>query len=699
MGIKIGIDLGTTFSAVGYINDDGKPTVIMDKDGQPMIPSVIYFGDEHPIVGDEAKVRQTFGDVEVASFFKRSMGQESFSEYFKDKAYSSTELSALLLKHLKNLAEETLGEEITEAVITVPAYFENKQREETIQAGKLAGLHVKAIINEPTAAALAYGIKQTVDQNLIVYDLGGGTFDVTVVEISASEIKVLATGGDHSLGGKDWDDRIINYVTELFYQEHGIDPLDSFETMNELMVQGEKAKIMLTNRTETDITILCEEIRETYTITRELFEELTQDLIERTWTLTESTLVDADLSWRHVTDVLLVGGSTRMPMVHDYIEATIGKPPLKGVDPDQAVALGATIKANLADESKAQEPKFSLASSRKVTDVMSHSLGMIAINKSNTRYINSIILRKNQSLPIERKRSYQLQTHPTANNSLDVYVTQGESNKPSECTIIGKYMVSSIPHQRDGRAKIDVIYGYDANGVIRVSAFDTIEKRDLLVEREDIDDNLQWLHEAPKEEEVIEQKVELSVVIAIDLSYSMVNEPIREAQNATREFINKMDLDHTSISLVGFADQAATFIPLTNDRGQLLDKVSTYEQSVLNCTLGAANDAEPFTEAQAQLQHREGHKYILVLTDGLWRDRIEAINRAKACHDSDIEVIAIGFGGADEQFLNEIATTSENALFTNETELVSSFSKIAQELSDSNSLQMKKKSGFLNIFK
>src|SRR5699024_6979234 len=242
MGIKIGIDLGTTFSAVGYINDYGKPTVIMNKDGKPMIPSVIYFGDDHPIVGEEAKVRQTFGDVEVASFFKRSMGQESFSEYFNGKAYSSTELSALLLKYLKDLAEETLGEEITEAVITVPAYFENKQREETIQASRLAGLNVKTIINEPTAAALAYGINQTIDQNLIVYDLGGGTFDVTVVEISESEIKVLATGGDHSLGGKDWDDRIINYVVEQFYNKHGIDPLDNFETMNELMIQGEKAK-------------------------------------------------------------------------------------------------------------------------------------------------------------------------------------------------------------------------------------------------------------------------------------------------------------------------------------------------------------------------------------------------------------------------------------------------------------------------
>ncbi|HZW67566.1 MAG TPA: Hsp70 family protein, partial [Pseudogracilibacillus sp.] len=445
--------------------------------------------------------------------------------------------------------------------------------------------------------------------------------------------------------------------------------------------------------------ILCEGIRETYTITRDLFEELTQDLIERTWTLTESTLADADLSWRHVTDVLLVGGSTRMPMVHDYIEKTIGKPPLKGVDPDQAVALGATIKANLVEEGKAQKPSFSLASSRKVTDVMSHSLGMIAINKNNTRYINSIILRKNQSLPAERKRSYQLKTHRAANNSLDVYVTQGESNEPSECTVIGKYIVSEIPHQTDELAKVDVTYGYDSNGVIHVSAYDTIEKKNLLVEREDIDDNLQWLNEAPKEEEFLEEKVELSIVIAIDLSYSMVNEPIQEAQNATREFIDKMDLDHTSISLVGFADKAAAFIPLTNNREQLLAKVSTYEQYVLNSSLGVANAAEPFTEARTQLQGREGHKYILVLTDGLWRDQSEAIRRAQECHEADMEVIAIGFGGADEQFLNKIATTSENALFTNETELVSSFSKIAQELSDNNSLQMKKKSGFLNIFK
>lgn len=609
--------------------------------------------------------------------------------------YTPTELSAILLKHLKEIAEKELQTTVTEAVITVPAYFENKQREATMEAGKLAGIDVKALINEPTAAALAYGIDTTKEQKLIVYDLGGGTFDVTVVEVSAEEIKVLATGGDHTLGGKDWDDRIVSYIADQFEADHGIDPLDHLETMNHLLIKGEEAKKTLTNRTKTDIPIICENVRDTYTLTRETFNELTSDLMERTWSLTEHTLEEAGITWRHVSDVLLVGGSTRMPMVHDFIEETIGKPPLKGVHPDEAVAIGAAIKANLA--SSEQQPSFTLGSSKKIVDVMSHSLGMVSRNKMETRYINSIILRKNEPIPILRRKAYQLETVPRGKNELEVYVTQGESQLPYECSIIGKYTVTDIEHRENSLAQINIGYAYDENGVIQVSATDKLDGTKLTVNREAITSDLSWLREAPKQE--IESKPDISVAIALDLSGSMAGEPIQEAQNAAQSFINKMDLSHASISLIGFADDAKTITNLTNELNELNEGIAKISSIFNDYELGVTTRGEPFTNAYDQLEERDGLKYVIVLTDGMWHNAETALHRAETLHTNGIEVIAIGFGDASESFLEQIATTSENALFTDVTNLVSSFSKIAQEMSHPGNITMKKKTGLLGIFK
>lgn len=700
MSYQIGIDLGTTFSAVSYIDEQGQPNIIRNRDGSTTTPSVIYFDGESPIVGEEAKERQAFGDTEVASFFKRSIGEDGFVEYFNDQTYTSTDLSAILLKNLKQIAEEALHTTITEAVITVPAYFENKQREETIEAGKKAGLKVKAIINEPTAVALAYGINETIDQHLIVYDLGGGTFDVTIVEISAEQIKVLATGGDHSLGGKDWDDRIVTYVAEQFEAEHGIDPLDNLDTMNDLLVKGEQAKKMLTARTTTSISVVCDGMKETYKLSRELFEDLTSDLMERTWSLIDRTLQEANLSWRHISDVLLVGGSTRMPMVHTYIEGKIGKPPLKGVHPDEAIAIGAAIKANLpSDDPNDKQPTFSLGASKNIVDVMSHSLGMVVMNKNKTKYVNSIILYKNEAIPVQKKRTYQIQTNPGNKNVLEVYVTQGESNRPYECSIIGKYIVTNIEHQANGLAKIEVSYAYDQNGVIQVSAIDQEKGTTLSVKRENVTGDLSWLSEAPKEEEKVEVRPELSVMIALDLSGSMRGIPLQEAQRAAMEFIDKMDLSYTSIGLIGFARDAKVITPLTSDYHSLKNSVDSYLSVYQSGELGYTTDAEPFSLANEALRDKDGSKFIIVLTDGLWSRQFEAIEQVNTNLREDVEVIAVGFGSADEQFLKQIATTSENALFTDVTELVSSFSKIAQELSLTDNYQSKKKSGFLSIFR
>ena len=322
--VPIGIDLGTTYSAVATISENGRPEVVRNADGECTTPSVVYFPENgDPIVGAEAKEYQAVGENDVASFFKRYMGDPDFFQTFRGRKYSSTDLSTIVLKKLKADAEQELGQHVESAVITVPAYFNNSQRNATIDAAKLAGLKVLRIINEPTAAAIAFGLSSRTESGTttMVYDLGGGTFDVSIVLSSNAEIAVLATDGDHKLGGKDWDDRIAGYLAGQFREEFGMDPFEDQESFNDLMIKCEKAKRELSVRDSTKVSIVHNGEQGKYTLTRAQFSELTRDLLDRTRGIAESVLKSVDgLTWEKLDGVLLVGGSTRMPMVAEFVE-------------------------------------------------------------------------------------------------------------------------------------------------------------------------------------------------------------------------------------------------------------------------------------------------------------------------------------------------------------------------------------------
>jgi molecular chaperone DnaK len=331
----VGIDLGTTNSVVAYRNAYGRPEVIANREGQSVTPSVIYFGSSPPAVGQEAKEWARLGNEEVASFFKPHMGSPNYALRFHGVDYSATDLSALVLGRLKQDAEAKLGEPVDRAVITVPAYFADAQRKATIDAGTAAGLRVLRIINEPTAAALAYGLQKSgTVETVLIYDLGGGTFDVTVARITPDAIAVLATAGDHDLGGKNWDDRIATYLAERFAADTGIDPLDDPLALNEVLIRSEQAKWTLSERTATRVTLQLGARRQTYELTRAEFESMTFPLMDRTRSLTAEALDEAKLSWPSLSGVLLVGGSTRMPMVRLYVTQMAGAPPRAGVNVD-----------------------------------------------------------------------------------------------------------------------------------------------------------------------------------------------------------------------------------------------------------------------------------------------------------------------------------------------------------------------------
>jgi len=685
MALAVGIDLGTTLSAISVIGETGKPELIQNAEGESLTPSVVYFSGSGIIVGKEAKKMQALGEDMVASFFKRVMGDPNWIFPAGDKLYTPADLSFFVLRKLKQDAEVALRESISHAVITVPAYFSELQRRNTIEAGKKAGLEVLRIINEPTAAAISYGtMGADKDAIYLVYDLGGGTFDVSLVKIDEENIEVLATDGNHELGGKDWDDAILRYAAAQFQEEHGLDPLADSISFNDLMVRVEMTKKALSATSRTTILISYGGKTGRYQLTRDTFDQITANLMEMTTNLVDQVLFNAHLSWADLTGTLLVGGSTRMPMVHRYITEKSGNPPLEGVNVDEAVALGAAIQADVdmyssgwrLPEAKKSTPAYSLAPPKNIKDVTSHSLGMVAINKDRTRYINSRLIPKNNPIPSKKMRTYQFRTNARRANEMEVYITQGESERPLDCTILGKYRFLDIPHNPDiGKAIIDITYAYDHNGVVQVSAVEQSTGTSLRHVVEPLPDDLSWLDEPPEQATTFEH---LLVVMAIDLSGSMMGTPLKKAQEAARGFVDKMNLANTSIGLIAFADQVKVIKNPCQDEKEIHEAIN----SLNTHDVGGGTSAQPFSETFNLFKNKEGLRFLIFLTDGQLFDQNQAIQEEKKCHQEQIQIVAIGFGDADYNFLKSVASSDEGALFTDLNNLAGSFDRVAQVLTE-----------------
>ena len=680
MSIAVGIDLGTTNSVISYIDNRNKAVVIPNRSGNKITPSVICFQDNDIIIGDEAKELQELGIYDVAAFFKRQMGDDSFGFYTNNKEYSATELSSLILKQLKSDAENFLNQNIKDAVITVPAYFKEKERQATLLAGEKAGFNVLQIINEPTAAAIAYGVDKDENKTILVYDLGGGTFDVTILKISKNEIKILNSEGDHQLGGKDWDDRIISYIANQFEEEFGVDPLEDSESVADLLVRVEDAKKKLSKLNETTISISYDGMKGRYVLSRDKFEELTSDLMERTVFLTQQAIDSIGLHVRDIDDILLVGGSTRMPMVHKFIKDRFHKNPLMGVNVDEAVSIGAALLAKeLSSHNNyklgSNAHQISLGN-KKLTEVTNHTLGMIAVSEDNRRYKNSPILPKNTNIPASYTRKYNHRVSKNRENILEIFLTQGDSEIPNQVDYLNKYVVTNIPYKRGGVVEIDVTYQYDINGVVNVEAFD--EGRRLPIRQEILDDDIPERFMKEPEFEQIETIQEYKTIyLVLDVSSSMWGEPLDQAKRAAKEFINKLDLDFNEIGIIIFNNNSYILTRAINDENVLFNKIDSIYSN------GGTN-ANPFDDIYKLLKNVNNKKYAVVLTDGQWFRQEAAIKKAHKCHREGIEVVAIGFGGADRWFLQEIASSDEGSIFTTQEGLVDSFSTIAQEINHGN---------------
>lgn len=514
MGVSVGIDLGTTYCAVAYVPRGGQePQIILNSEQRRLTPSIIQFEGSERIFGSEAEEAFHEGEQNCAAAFKQHMRSAEPCFYLDGREFTAEELSSMLLEHLKRDAEKTLGQSITEAVITVPAYFQTIPREATIRAAEKAGLRVKKLLDEPNAAALAYGVSHWRENALIlVYDLGGGTFDVSLVRMRGDgELETIATRGNDQLGGKNWDACLKDLLLRKFSEELNRQLEDDPEAVATVWGVAELVKQKLTTMSKTPVKCYFRGSGNvTVTVSREEFDEATYSLLSETGDLCRGVLADRNVSPSDVTDVLLIGGSTKMPQVSDYLESIFGKRPRQSINQDEAVALGAAIQATKMDDTyvipKVEDGKIVVPmldgglvrpvekerslddlSDITIRETTAFALGIVSVDDEKNCYYNEVIIPANHPRPIRFAKRFRFFTSKKEANEMEIYVLQGDDPSPANCTIPHKYVVSGIRHVKEGDTvgtTIRVQYSYDTNGIIRIQARQEDDRKDLPIREE-----------------------------------------------------------------------------------------------------------------------------------------------------------------------------------------------------------------------
>lgn len=657
----VGIDLGTTFSAIAYVNKFGVPEIIHNAEGERITPSVILFEGDDITIGTYAKQAAVAYPEQAVEFIKRYMGDESFQFEYRGELYSPERLSSFVLAKLKHDAELRLGHRIDQAVITVPAYFGDKQRRATVRAGEMAGFEVLALLNEPTAAAFAYGLSnRDADRRILVFDLGGGTFDVSIVRVQGPDLTVIATTGDHQLGGKEWDDVLIQYAAEQFRARHGIDPLDDLAAYHDLRQKCTSAKLSLSKRPRVNLFYDFQGKILRSDISREKFEDLSSGLLERCRALTLDVLEDARLGPGDIDTVVLAGGSTRMPMVREMIRGIFDREPATDINPDECVALGAALTAAI-ESARAAGEKAPL--DIRTHDVTSHSLGMVVYRDG--RLYNSRIIERNSRIPCERTREDYVTTHD-AQTTMDLWLVQGESDDPLECDMLGHFEFYGIPMRPAGKSRLAVTYRYNANGIVEVEAMD-LDTGQTLAHRLAVG--------GATLEDVARNRAPMNIVLCVDCSGSMYGRNIEEARKAALAFAERTLGPNRQIALVAFP--GGVVCPLTSEIRRIRDGLGALYP------IGATPLGDGLSAARELTKSRAGvHRVFVVLTDGHPDDPDAAVAESHRIRTNGGRIVTIGVGDqVRPDFLKSLASRPEDYHFCNESvELSGTFINLATEL-------------------
>ena len=576
-GPVIGIDLGTTNSCVATL-EGGQAVVIPNSEGSRTTPSVVAFAkDGERLVGITAKRQAVTNSERTVLSVKREMGTD-WSKEIDDDDYTPQEISAFVLQKMKSDAEEYLGREVSQAVITCPAYFTDAQRKATQDAGRIAGLEVLRIINEPTAAALAYGVDKDEDQTILVFDLGGGTFDVSILEIyqvdGQPQIEVKATSGDNRLGGDDFDEAVIDWIVSEYKKSSGIDLSNDLQAMSRLREAAEKAKIELSGTSSTQVNLPFITMRDgqpehlDMTLSRAKFDDLTADLIKRTMKPTRRSMKDAGVKAGDIDKILLVGGSTRIPAVQDAIEKETGKPPFKGINPDEAVAIGAALQAGI------------IVGDEGVTDVLLLDVTPLTLGIETLGGVMTTMIERNTTIPTRRSETFS--TAADNQPAVEVHVMQGEREFAKDNITLGRFHLMGIPPSPRGIPQIEVTFDIDANGIVNVSAKDlgTGAEQSIKIESQTSlseDEIKQKVSEA--EEFAKEDKLRRAGIDLINSADSIVYQTQRMLEDAA-EKVSDMDAGPVHEKL----EQLRTMI--TKDDGETTIDVDDLDEAAVQAKIG-----------------------------------------------------------------------------------------------------------------
>ena len=654
--MKVGIDLGTTFSVVArYDPEQSNAVVITNDKGLLLTPTVLSFSEgANPVAGDDAYELLKANRSHCVTDFKKTLGMD-VKYKLAGKEYLSSDLYTIMYRHLVRMAESSAGEKIEAAAITVPAYFNDIQRNAAKNAAISAGIPDVRVLNEPTAAAICYGYRRKTDRTVMVYDLGGGTIDVTVCRVHNNSIEVIGTAGNHLLGGNNWNNELLDYVSKLFEADFGVNPGDDPAARERLLEHADSYKKLLSEYESVEYRISYGGDDGVYTINRRVFEDLTAHLMSATLDVIHDVRVDGEpLDPSTVDEVLLVGGSTRMPGIRSFL-VTNGFPEiveLSDSDVDTAVAKGAAIAAALINNRNEGLSEFT------VSDATSISLGLLTEDDGGEAYRNTILIPKGSKYPVSNTGHLRIRENNVTDH-LDVYVLQGESLDPADCTVLAKRTVTGFVNSGAGMV-FDITLSYDSDGIVEV--FARHGDQELTVTKNDTFTDTAWMRFSPKEKSM-DTTIAKEVVFIADMSRSMW--PHAETvRDCIRGLANKLDGESTTFSLIGFGDKCRMECGPGDDLDALLDAVGRMKPGYLG-HYGPGTSGDPLSLLLDESPKIDHAIFAIIITDGNWESRDRAVSSARDCRNEKIILFTVCYGDEpDRSFIRQLSDRDANSLFT-----------------------------------